>query len=220
MKQFPPHRTREITHAQDERGTTQQEQAHQGHGGRSRGHGRRRPGGLGHCARHSRNRTPAALQGRHRRRVRRLRSRHHGRGRRCGDGHSDDNGGQDTGKLNATYDHNWFDGTTQRNPRVRFGNPVHVLNNYFSNIASYGAASTQNAGVIVEGNSFENVKDPYHLGEGSSHPGSLMAKDNNFVNSGKGQTGGTVAPIPYPYTAAPASGVKASVTAGAGVGKI
>ena len=49
-------------------------------------------------------------------------------------GHSDDNGGEDSGKLRVTYDHNWFDGTSQRNPRVRFGNPVHVLNNYFSDI--------------------------------------------------------------------------------------
>ncbi|MEK8169383.1 polysaccharide lyase family 1 protein [Streptomyces sp. M19] len=66
-------------------------------------------------------------------------------------GHSDSNASEDTGKLNVTYDHNWFDGTTQRNPRVRFGNPVHVLNNYFSDIGSYGVASTEDAGVLVEG---------------------------------------------------------------------
>ena len=47
-------------------------------------------------------------------------------------GHSDDNGSQDRGKLRVTYHHNWFDGTNQRNPRVRFGNPVHVFNNLYS----------------------------------------------------------------------------------------
>ncbi|MFJ8935215.1 polysaccharide lyase family 1 protein [Streptomyces sp. NPDC102365] len=135
-------------------------------------------------------------------------------------GHSDDNSGEDTGKLKVTYDHNWFDGTNQRNPRVRFGNPVHVLNNYFSNVGSYGVASTENAGVLVEGNYFENTDDPYHLGEGSSDAGSLVAKNNYFVNSGSGQTGGSVASIPYSYTAQSASTVKATVTAGAGVGKI
>jgi pectate lyase len=33
-------------------------------------------------------------------------------------------------RLRVTYYANWFDGTTQRHPRVRFGNPVHVVNNY------------------------------------------------------------------------------------------
>ncbi|NBM19378.1 polysaccharide lyase family 1 protein [Streptomyces sp. GC420] len=135
-------------------------------------------------------------------------------------GHSDSNSSEDTGKLKVTYDHNWFDGTNQRNPRVRFGNPVHVLNNYFGNVGSYGVAATENAGVLVEGNYFENTDDTYHLGEGSSDPGSLAAKNNHFVNSPAGQTGGSVAAIPYSYTADTASGVKSIVTAGAGVGKI
>lgn len=135
-------------------------------------------------------------------------------------GHSDSNGGEDRGKLRVTYDHNWFDGTKQRNPRVRFGNPVHVLNNYYSNIGSYGVASTEGAGVLVEGNYFENVKDPYHLGEAASGPGTLVARNNHFVNSGQGQAGGSVASIPYGYAVDNASSVKSIVTAGAGVGKI
>jgi pectate lyase len=135
-------------------------------------------------------------------------------------GHSDGNSSEDTGKLKVTYDHNWFDGTNQRNPRVRFGNPVHVLNNYFSDIGSYGVASTENAGVLVEANYFENTDDTYHLGEGSSDEGSLVARNNYLSNSTAGQTGGSVASIPYSYTAQSASTVKASVTAGAGVGKI
>ncbi len=135
-------------------------------------------------------------------------------------GHSDENASEDTGKLKVTYDHNWFDGTTQRNPRVRFGNPVHVLNNYFSNVKDYGVASTENAGVLVEGNYFENVEDTYHRGEASSGPGALAAKNNHFVNSSGGQTGGSVAGIPYGYTADAASGVKSKVMSGAGVGKI
>lgn len=135
-------------------------------------------------------------------------------------GHSDSNSSEDTGKLKVTYVNNWFDGTNQRNPRVRFGNPVHVLNNYFTDIGSYGVASTENAGVLVEANYFENTDDPYHLGEGDSDAGSLVARNNYFVNSGSGQTGGSVASIPYSYTAQSASSVKATVTAGAGVGKI
>ncbi len=132
-------------------------------------------------------------------------------------GHSDSNSGEDSGKLRVTYHHNYFDGVNQRNPRVRFGNPVHVYNNYYRNIGSYGVASTENAGVLVEKNYFENVEDPYHLGEGSSDAGSLVARDNYKVNSGAGQTGGSVAGIPYSYSTDTAANVKSIVTSGAGV---
>jgi len=135
-------------------------------------------------------------------------------------GHSDDNGSQDVGHLRVTYHHNWFDGSNQRHPRVRFGNPVHVYNNLYSNVGGYGVASTMNAGVLVEGNYFENTADPYHRGEGSSGPGSLVARNNCFVNSGAGQAGGSVAGIPYPYTMDAACDVKSVVTAGAGAGRI
>ncbi|MEU4619434.1 right-handed parallel beta-helix repeat-containing protein [Actinoplanes sp. NPDC023801] len=135
-------------------------------------------------------------------------------------GHSDGNASQDVGHLRVTYHHNWFDASTQRHPRVRFGNPVHVYNNYYNNNSGYGVASTEGAGVLVENNSFENVDDPFHLGEGSSDAGTLVARGNLLVNSGSGQTGGSVAAIPYPYTADPAASVKSIVTANAGAGRI
>ncbi|MCS7480701.1 polysaccharide lyase family 1 protein [Umezawaea endophytica] len=135
-------------------------------------------------------------------------------------GHSDDNASEDTGKLRVTYHHNWFNGTNQRHPRVRFGNPVHVYNNYYGGVTSYGVASTKDAGVLVEGNFFENTDDPFHRGEGSSPAANLVARNNHFVNSGSGDAGGSVKSIPYSYTLDAASGVKSSVTSGAGTGKI
>jgi len=135
-------------------------------------------------------------------------------------GHSDDNASQDRGHLRVTYHHNWFDASTQRHPRVRFGNPVHVYNNYYFNNSGYGVASTEGAGVLVEANSFENVEDPFHLGEGDSGPGSLVARNNLLVNSGSGQTGGSVASIPYSYSPDAAANVKSIVTANAGAGRI
>jgi len=138
-------------------------------------------------------------------------------------GHSDSNAGEDVGHLRITYHHNWFNNCQQRNPRVRFGNPVHVFNNYYLNIPGgdgYAIASTIQGGVRVEGNYFENVGDTYHLGEGSSPAGSLVATNNVFVNSAPGQTGGSVNSIPYGYTVDAPSGVRASVMAGAGTGKI
>jgi pectate lyase len=77
-----------------------------------------------------------------------------------------------------------------------------------------------NAGVLVERNYFENVEDPFHLGEGSSPNGRLVAVDNCLVNSGSGQTGGSVAPIPYSYTVTPACSVKSVVLAGVGTGRV
>ncbi|MFK4037578.1 RICIN domain-containing protein [Nonomuraea wenchangensis] len=135
-------------------------------------------------------------------------------------GHDDGNGSEDRGHLRVTYHHNWFDGTNQRHPRVRFGNPVHVYNNFYGNIGSYGVASTQEAGVLVEGNYFENTGDPYHRGEGDSGPGNLVARNNCFVNSGSGDAGGSVASIPYSYTLDTPCNVKSIVTAGAGAGRI
>ncbi|MGW4800152.1 pectate lyase family protein [Nonomuraea sp. NPDC004297] len=135
-------------------------------------------------------------------------------------GHDDGNGAEDRNHLRVSYHHNWFEGTNQRHPRVRFGNPVHVFNNYYNNVGSYGVASTQEAGVLVEGNYFENTDDPFHRGEGSSPAGSLVARNNHFVNSGGGDQGGSVKSIPYSYTLDSASGVKSIVTAGAGAGRI
>jgi pectate lyase len=135
-------------------------------------------------------------------------------------GHSDDNGSEDRGKLRVSYHHNWFDGTNQRHPRVRFGNPVHVYNNYYGGVTSYGVASTQEAGVLVECNYFENTRDPFHRGEGSSPAGNLVARNNYMVGSGSGDQGGSVKSIPYSYALDSCSSVKSVVQSGAGVGKV
>jgi len=137
-------------------------------------------------------------------------------------GHDDGNASQDLGHLRVTYVHNWFEGTGQRHPRVRFANPVHVLNNYYSNIGSYGVASTMNAGVLVERNYFENVSKPTVTQTGDSDPGNLKVLNNYKVNSGTEQVrnGASVAAIPYSYTPEANNTVKATVQAGAGTGKI
>ncbi|MEV6846480.1 pectate lyase [Actinoplanes sp. NPDC051411] len=139
-------------------------------------------------------------------------------------GHSDSNASEDTGHLRITYHHNAFINCAERGPRVRFGNPVHVFNNYYTNTTSfdysYSIATTENAGVLVEGNYFENITDPTHLSEGDSDPGNLVARNNYSVNSGTILTSGSVGSIPYSYTVDTPSSVKSIVTAGAGTGKI
>ncbi|HEX8344313.1 MAG TPA: pectate lyase [Actinoplanes sp.] len=138
-------------------------------------------------------------------------------------GHSD-NYPSDVGYLKVTYHHNYFDGSNQRHPRVRFGEPVHVFNNYYRNIGLYGIASTENAGVVAEGNYFENVPFPCHsvTGYAESAPGRLVQRLNAFANSGPCEAGGTVTEPStfYPYRLDAASAVPSIVTAGAGVGRL
>jgi pectate lyase len=138
-------------------------------------------------------------------------------------GHSDANSSQDTGKLKVSIHHNFFDGSSQRHPRVRFGEPVHVYNNYYKGNALYGVASTMNAGVLVEGNYFDAVPHPCYSAGGydESGPGRLVQRNNVFTGSGTCETNGTVTEprTYYSYTLDPATDVPSLVRAGAGVGK-
>ncbi|MFI5933969.1 polysaccharide lyase family 1 protein [Actinoplanes sp. NPDC051494] len=135
-------------------------------------------------------------------------------------GHSDGASSTDVGHLKVSIHHNWFDGSRQRHPRVRFGDPVHVYNNYFQSNALYGVASTMNAGVLVEGNYFASVPYPCFSAGGyaGSGPGRLVNRSNVFVASGVCESGGTVDDPRtwYSYTLDPAANVPALVTAGAG----
>ncbi|MGI5214759.1 pectate lyase family protein [Plantactinospora sp. CA-290183] len=138
--------------------------------------------------------------------------------------HSDGAASTDVGHLKVSIHHNFFDNSRQRHPRVRFGEPVHVYNNYFLNNELYGVASTENAGVLVEGNYFENVPYPLYSASGyaDSGPGRAVQRDNVFVNSGPPETAGTVTEPGnyYGYRLDPAASIPSLVRAGAGVGMI
>jgi len=137
-------------------------------------------------------------------------------------GHDDGNAAQDVGRLKVTYHHNWFDQTPQRNPRVRFGEPVHVFNNYYLHNTDIGVACQANAGCVVEGNYFENTEETV-----SNHyagpTGRCVARNNVFVGeSGAPDCSGTVQEPSsyYSYTVDDPNGVKAAVMAGSGTGKV
>ncbi|MCC3762225.1 RICIN domain-containing protein [Glycomyces sp. TRM65418] len=143
-------------------------------------------------------------------------NRFNGTDKTCLLGHSDSNGSQDRGHLRVTYHHNYFNGTNQRTPRVRFGNPVHVYNNYYRNIGSYCVATTQEAGVIVEGNYFENCNRTVDLGQGSSPAGSVVSRNNHVVNSPNPVSSGSVGSVPYSFQMDTPSQVASIVSGGAG----
>jgi pectate lyase len=137
-------------------------------------------------------------------------------------GHSDDNAAQDTGRLKVTYHHNFFDQTPQRNPRVRFGDPVHVFNNYYLRNSDIGIACQNGAGCVIENNVFENTEEAYAI-DYAGPRGRIVARGNLFIGeSAPGTIGGTVQEPSsfYPYTLESADAVRASVLAGAGTGRI
>jgi pectate lyase len=137
-------------------------------------------------------------------------------------GHDDGNAAQDRGHLRVTYHHNWFSSTVQRHPRVRFGDPVHVFNNYYVGNSGYGVASTMDAGVLVEGNYFDGVANPIVTQTGSSALGRIVQRNNVFVKSGTPQTNGTVGDPSsyYSYSLDDPNNIPSIVRNGAGVGKI
>ncbi|UCM87343.1 pectate lyase family protein [Streptomyces marincola] len=137
-------------------------------------------------------------------------------------GHDDDNEAQDTGRLKVTYHHNWYDDTPQRNPRVRFGDPVHIFNNYFFDNSDTGPACQADSGCWIEANYFEDVEEPM-TNSYSGPEGNIVERDNHFTGeTGDPVTGGRVQDpgAYYDYAPDPAADVKALVTAGAGTGTI
>jgi pectate lyase len=137
-------------------------------------------------------------------------------------GHDDGNAAQDTGWLKVSYHHNWFDRTPQRNPRVRFGEPVHVYNNYYVYNTDTGVACQADAGCLVEGNYFEDVEEPV-TNSYAGPSGRCVARNNVFVGeSGSPVCSGSVqeASAYYSYTLDDPNSVKTIVSAGAGVGKV
>lgn len=72
-------------------------------------------------------------------------------------GHSDNEIGDKD--IRATFHHNFFDESNSRHPRVRFGS-VHVYNNYFNKVSTYGVGSAMEAKVLVESNYFDGVHLP------------------------------------------------------------
>jgi pectate lyase len=101
---------------------------------------------------------------------------------------------------------------------------VHVYNNAFVGNELYGIASTENAGVLIEGNHFQDV--PYTVystgGYADSGPGRAVARNNVFVRSGTPELSGSVVEprTYYSYTVDAPTGVPAAVRAGAGRGRM
>jgi pectate lyase len=139
-----------------------------------------------------------------------------------------------TDKYKVTIHDCWFRGTTQRNPRVRFG-MVHLYNNYYSDMGKYGRDMGYSsslgyaigvgvsAKIYSENNYFENLRHPTSFIDTTSKPGYVRDSGSYFVNSGSmttRATGITWKPSDYySYTLRNASQVRSHVINNAGAGK-
>ena len=65
----------------------------------------------------------------------------------------------ETGPNYISYDHNWFDHSDSRHPRVRTMS-VHVWNNYFDGVAKYGVGAVLGSSVFVDRNYFRATDKP------------------------------------------------------------
>lgn len=75
-------------------------------------------------------------------------------------GHS--NNAVDDVVITATFHHNWFEDSSSRHPRVRFGR-AHVYNNFFDGCTTYAVGSAYGAMVLVEYNLFDGVRLPIDI---------------------------------------------------------
>lgn len=82
-----------------------------------------------------------------------------------------------------TYHHNWFDGTSSRNPRARKAH-VHIFNNYFCNNSSYGIGASYNSKIFSESNYFESVNLPLDTEAMGSdaYSGTIKSFNDKLVN--------------------------------------
>ncbi|MFE9837560.1 polysaccharide lyase family 1 protein [Streptomyces sp. NPDC005551] len=134
-------------------------------------------------------------------------------------GHSDSNASEDTGHLKVTYHHNHFSNVYSRIPSLRFGTG-HFYDNYVEG-ADTAVHSRMGAQMLVENNVFRSTKIAVTTSRSSDVDGYANLRGNDLGGAATeiSRTGSFTSP-PYGYTPEPASSVVASVTAGAGAGKL
>ncbi|WP_069771942.1 polysaccharide lyase family 1 protein [Streptomyces sp. LUP30] len=134
-------------------------------------------------------------------------------------GHSDNNAGQDTGHLRVTYHHNHFSDVYSRIPSLRFGTG-HFYDNYVVG-AETAVHSRMGAQMLVENNVFRSTLVAVTTERDSDVDGYANLTGNDLGGAATEVSRvGTFTEPPYSYTAEPASSVVASVTSGAGAGKL
>lgn len=84
----------------------------------------------------------------------------------------------ESGSNYISYDHNWFDHSDSRHPRVRTMT-VHVWNNYYDGVSKIGVGAVKGADIFVESNYFRNSKNPMLISEQGTDGRNGFADDHD-----------------------------------------
>jgi len=84
----------------------------------------------------------------------------------------------ESGSNFISYDHNWFDHSDSRHPRVRTMT-VHVWNNYYDGVSKIGVGAVKGADIFVESNYFRNSKNPMLISEQGTDGRNGFADDHD-----------------------------------------
>jgi hypothetical protein len=90
------------------------------------------------------------------------------------------NGGETPGYV--TYHHNWYDHSDSRHPRVR-EHYVHVYNNYYDGVHTYGIGSTRASSIFSERNYFRNTNRPMTISMQGSDNGTFSSEDGGMIKA-------------------------------------
>ena len=125
-------------------------------------------------------------------------------------GHSDSNGGEDSGHLHVTYAYNYWLNLNSRGPSYRFGTG-HIFSNYYENVSD-GINTRQGAQLLVESNVWSGSKKPLY----STDSGYAVSVDNDFGGQSNTAQQGTLTKVPYSYSKVASGSVKSAVVGKAG----
>lgn len=133
-----------------------------------------------------------------------------------------------------TFHHNHWHNVNSRLPLFRFGE-AHIFNNYYHNVSGSGINVRMGAVMRIDGNVFENVKNPI-VSIDSSELGYWTVEDNQFINisTSNGSCNSSTSPCynaheqstvadhqpVYDYELMPVTDVKNYVIENSGVNKI
>src|SRR5690554_998665 len=147
---------------------------------------------------------------------------------------SSDTADQGDADRRITFHHNYWHNLNSRLPLFRFGE-AHIFNNYYHEVAGSGINVRMGAVMRIDGNVFENVKNPI-VSIDSDELGYWTVEDNQFVNitTSNGNCNSSTPPCyraheqstvtdhqpVYDYQLTPVTEVKNHVVENAGVNKI
>ena len=82
----------------------------------------------------------------------------------------------------VTYHHNWYDHSDSRHPRVR-KHYVHVYNNYYDGVHTYGIGACMASSIFSERNYFRNTNRPMTISMQGSDNGTFSNEDGGMIKA-------------------------------------